>query len=66
MTPSTPKTLGDRGIGFDDGARIFEGPVVIRQDTCREYGKDGFFGPSEKAKAMFCIWCLLGAAQQCE
>jgi uncharacterized DUF497 family protein len=23
------KTLRDRGIGFDDGARIFAGPVLI-------------------------------------
>jgi uncharacterized DUF497 family protein len=27
------KTLRGRGIGFDDGARIFEGPVMIWQDA---------------------------------
>jgi len=36
------KTLRDRSVGFDDGARIFEGPVVIWQDTRREYGEDRF------------------------
>jgi putative transcriptional regulator len=40
MTPKYAKTLRDRRIGFDDGARIFEGPVVIWQDTRREYGED--------------------------
>jgi uncharacterized protein len=38
------KTLRDRGIGFDDGARIFEGPAVI---TRREYGEDRFRADGE-------------------
>ena len=33
------KTLRDRGIGFDDGARIFAGPVLIWEDARREYGE---------------------------
>lgn len=33
------KTLRERGIGFDDGARIFAGPVAIWQDTRRSYGE---------------------------
>jgi uncharacterized DUF497 family protein len=36
------KTLRDRGIGFDDGARIFAEPVLIWQDTRRQYGEDRF------------------------
>ena len=36
------KTLRERGIGFDDGARIFEGPVAISQDTRRNYGEARF------------------------
>src|SRR6202035_3273077 len=36
------KTLRDRSVGFDDGARIFEGPVVIWQDARREYSEDRF------------------------
>jgi uncharacterized DUF497 family protein len=36
------KTLRDRGIGFDDGARILAGPVLIWEDTRREYGEDRF------------------------
>jgi uncharacterized protein len=36
------KTLRERGIGFDDGARILEGPVLIWQDTRRDYGEDRF------------------------
>jgi uncharacterized protein len=36
------KTLRDRGIGFDDGARIFAGPVLIWEDARREYGEDRF------------------------
>ena len=44
------ETLRDRGIGFDDGARIFAGPVVIWQDTRTNMAKTAF-GPSEKAKA---------------
>ncbi len=35
-------TLRDRGIGFDDGARIFAGPVLIWEDARREYGGDRF------------------------
>jgi hypothetical protein len=34
--------LRDRGIGFDDGARIFEDSGVIWQDTRRDYGEDRF------------------------
>ncbi len=36
------KTLSGRGIGFDDGARIFEGPVMIWQDARRNYGEERF------------------------
>jgi uncharacterized protein len=36
------KTLHDRGIGFDDGARIFAGPVLIWEDAHRAYGEDRF------------------------
>ena len=36
------KNLRERGIGFDDGARIFAGPVLIWQDTRREYGEERF------------------------
>jgi uncharacterized protein len=36
------KTLRDRGIGFDDGARIFAGPVLIWEDARHECGEDRF------------------------
>ncbi len=36
------KTLRERGIGFDDGARIFDGPVLIWQDTRSKYGENRF------------------------
>jgi uncharacterized protein len=36
------KNLRQRGIGFDDGARIFAGSVLIWQDTRRDYGEDRF------------------------
>ncbi len=36
------KTLRERGVGFDDGARIFAGPTVIWEDTRRDYGEDRF------------------------
>ena len=36
------RTLRGRGIGFDDGARIFEGPVMIWQDARRNYGEERF------------------------
>ena len=36
------KTLRDRGIGFDDGARIFAGPILIWEDARREYGEGRF------------------------
>jgi uncharacterized DUF497 family protein len=36
------KMLRDRGIGFDDGARIFAGPVLIWEDARRECGEDRF------------------------
>ena len=41
------KTLRDRGIGFDDGARIFAGPVLIWEDARREYGEGRFRGVGE-------------------
>jgi uncharacterized DUF497 family protein len=34
------KTLQERDFGFDDGARVFAGPTVIRQDTRRDYGEE--------------------------
>jgi uncharacterized protein len=36
------RTLRERGLGFDDGARIFEGRVVIWQDIRRDYGEERF------------------------
>ena len=36
------KTRRDRGVGFDDGARIFAGPVLIWEDARREYGEGCF------------------------
>jgi uncharacterized DUF497 family protein len=36
------KTLRERGIGFDDGARIFQGRVVIWQDARRDYDEERF------------------------
>ncbi len=36
------RTLRERGIGFDDGARIFEGPVIIWQDARGNCGEDRF------------------------
>jgi len=36
------KTLRERGIGFDDGARIFGQPVLAWEDTRRDYGEDRF------------------------
>ena len=40
--PKHARTLRERGIGFDDAARIFAGPVLIWQDTRRDYGEDRF------------------------
>lgn len=36
------KTLRERGVGLDDGARIFARPVLIWEDTRRNYGEDRF------------------------
>jgi uncharacterized DUF497 family protein len=36
------KTLLERGIGFDDGARIFAGRVVIWEDRRKDYGEARF------------------------
>jgi uncharacterized protein len=35
-------TLRERGIGFDDPARIFARPALIWQDTRRDYGEGRF------------------------
>ena len=35
-------TLGERGIGFDDAAQIFVRPVLIWQDSRRDYVEDRF------------------------
>lgn len=34
------RNLRERGFGFDDGARIFDGPVLLWEDNRREYGED--------------------------
>lgn len=36
------RTLRERGIGFDDGARIFAGRVLTWQDIRHDYGEDRF------------------------
>src|SRR5207248_8443641 len=36
------KTLRERGVGFDDAARIFAGPVLIWEDARRDYGEVRF------------------------
>jgi len=36
------KTMRERGVGFDDGARIFARPVLIWEDTRRDYREDRF------------------------
>jgi uncharacterized DUF497 family protein len=36
------RTLRERGIGFDDAARIFPRPVLIWQVSRRDYGEDRF------------------------
>jgi uncharacterized protein len=36
------RTLRERGIGFDDGARIFDGRVLVWEDTRRDYGEGRF------------------------
>jgi uncharacterized DUF497 family protein len=36
------ETLRERGVGFDDGARIFAGPVLIWEDSRRKYGETRF------------------------
>ncbi len=43
------KNLRERGIGFDDGARIFDGPVLIWEDERRGYGEDRFRAIGESA-----------------
>jgi uncharacterized DUF497 family protein len=49
MRPSTPGRYATAGIGFDDGARIFEGPALIWQDIRRDYGEDCFRAVGETA-----------------
>ena len=41
------KALRERGIGFDDGARIFERPVLIWEDARRNYGEARFMAVGE-------------------
>jgi uncharacterized DUF497 family protein len=36
------KTLGERGIGFDDAARIFLGRVLVWEDVRHDYGERRF------------------------
>jgi uncharacterized DUF497 family protein len=43
------KTLRERGIGFDDGARIFDGPALVWEDKRRGYGEDRFRAIGESA-----------------
>jgi uncharacterized protein len=43
------RNLRERGIGFDDGARIFEGRVLIWEDQRRDYGEERFRAVGETA-----------------
>ncbi len=43
------RNLRERGIGFDDGARIFDGTVLIWEDKRREYSEDRFRAVGESA-----------------
>ncbi len=43
------ENLRERGIGFDDGARIFEAPALIWEDKRRDYGEDRFRAVGESA-----------------
>jgi uncharacterized DUF497 family protein len=36
------KTMRERGIGFDDGARIFAGRIVVWRDERQDYGEARF------------------------
>ncbi|MBO0712820.1 MAG: BrnT family toxin [Acetobacteraceae bacterium] len=54
------KTLHKRGIGFDDGARIFAGRIVLWQDARRDYGEERFraMGESEgDVQHVVFTWC---------
>lgn len=44
------RNLRERGIGFDDGGRIFEGRVLIWEDKRRDYGEDRFRAVGETAR----------------
>jgi uncharacterized DUF497 family protein len=46
------KTLRERGMGFDDGARIFLGRTVIWQDNRRDYGEERFRAVGESEGVM--------------
>jgi len=43
------RTLRERGIGFDDAALVFDGRVLIWEDTRRDYGEDRFRAVGETA-----------------
>lgn len=43
------QNLRGRGTGFDDGARIFEGRVLIWEDQRRDYGEERFRAVGETA-----------------
>jgi hypothetical protein len=34
--------LEERGVDFRDAALIFEGPVIAKEDTCKDYGERRF------------------------
>ena len=55
------KNLRDRGIGFDDGARLFDGPVLVWEDTRRDYGEDRF----RRRKRGRHSPCCVHAARRC-
>ena len=58
------RTLRERGIGFDDGARIFAGPTIIWQDARHDYGEDRFRAVGE-TEGKSSTWSLPGAASRC-
>jgi uncharacterized DUF497 family protein len=41
-TAKNAKNLQERGIGFDDGARIFAGRVLVWRDERQDYGEPRF------------------------
>ena len=56
------RTLQERGLDFDDAARVFDGPTLTRPDLREDYGEYQSFGLL-RGRMVVVVWTPRGDAR---